>query len=167
MCIISHEFLHSRFESLSSVDFAYLIATEEDRSDDGDTFSVHTESGAETTEADTADGQTVESSVDSVLAGGSGSGQGSPSASTPMYQEQVYPPPSGGSPDSTPQKSRASHVAASRGLNIAVVGEGPTNRRHSRMLQGLPASPRPQGYSPLSTPTSGPKGDSAALHTPR
>ena len=139
---------------LSSGNYSYLTATEEDRSDDGDTFSVHTES--ETTEAD-ADGQTIESSGDG------GSGSGSPSVSTPVYQEQVHPPPAG-SPDATPQKSRASNVAASRGLNISVSSDGVSNRRHSRMLQGLPASPRPQGYSPLSTPTSGPKVDSTSLH---
>ena len=40
---------------------------------------------------------------------------------------------------STPKASKASHVAASRGLNIAVSNRG---NRHSRMM-GLPLSPRP------------------------
>ena len=145
--------------------------TEEDRSDEGDgeaeaedlSGNDNDESGTETTEAE--EGQTIESSADSTRAA-SPAPPPAPIVTAPApvtYQEQLTPPPQ--SRDGVPvqHKSHASNVAASRGLNINVVG---MDRPRSRVFMGgLPASPRP-GYSPMSTPTSGPKGEQSP-HTPR
>ncbi|THG99755.1 hypothetical protein EW145_g7206 [Phellinidium pouzarii] len=119
-----------------------LSSTAEDHSDEGDDISVPEDndgSDSETTEAET-EGQTVESSADSTRA----------VSPVPIYQEQLHPPP--GYSDLTLAKSRASFVAASRGLNISI-GTSRADRRRSRIPHGLPASPRPN-YSPQSTPTS-------------
>lgn len=94
------------------------------------------ESEAEDTEGE-VEGQTVESSTDSV--------QNVPSLQ--VSQEQLQVSTSG----LEPSKSRASTVAATRGLNIAV-GTTKAERRRSR-LHGLPLSPRPS-HSSGSTPTS-------------
>ena len=142
----------------------FVAVTEETQSDDGDEISVHDESGTETTEAETAEteGQTIESSADSVRS----------DVESPVYKEQLHPPPLGPSQPVTTNGSdgphlkigRASNVAASRGLNINVAG---ADRRPRP--QGLPASPRPMGYSPLNTPTSisGTTGSSSPAHTPK
>ncbi|KAH8116426.1 RhoGAP-domain-containing protein [Phellopilus nigrolimitatus] len=116
-----------------------LPATAEDHSDDGDDISIHDqdESDTEATEPET-EGQTIESSADSTR------------AVSPIqpYQEQLHPPPGGLEAVPSPQ-TRASFVAASRGLNIS----------------GLPVSPRPE-HSPTKTPTSISHGVSP-VHTPR
>lgn len=133
--------------------------TEESQSDDGDDISLNDESGTETTEAET-EGQTIESSADSMGTG----------TSSPIYQEQLHPPqPSlhnaaNGTEGTHLKVGRASNVAASRGLNITVGGA----ERRPR-AQGLPTSPRPVGYSPLSTPTStsGTPGNLSPAHTPK
>jgi len=130
-----------------------LPATEEDRSDEGDDVEETESDVDDTTEADT-EGQTVESSVDSVRA--------SSPAMIPVYQEQVHPPSNSTDVPSTP-KSRASNVAASRGLNINVVQVDVVDPRRPR-VPGLPASPRP---SPLNTPTSGPHSGSSPSYTPK
>lgn len=69
----------------------------------------------------------------------------------PLYQasqlEHLHPADAG----SDSSRSRASNLAASRGLNIAVTDKA--SRRHSRMI-GLPHSPRPtHGASPHSPHT--------------
>ena len=101
----------------------------EDPQSDGDDFSMD-ESGTETTEGD----GTVESSGTSSPADGASDHHLSPI--TPMAP-----------------KSKASHTAATRGLNINISERG---NRHSRII-GLPTSPRPFGSpqmppSPLHTP---------------
>ncbi|KIJ62055.1 hypothetical protein HYDPIDRAFT_95330 [Hydnomerulius pinastri MD-312] len=102
--------------------------TEETPSEDGDSISIPYESGDETTENDA----TVESS----LTRSSNPSQQSGELLSPARSE--FPP--------SENKSRASNVAASRGLNIAVTKK---NNRHSRMM-GLPLSPRPPADSPRS-----------------
>lgn len=155
--VVSFQVCYTSLNHIQIKNVAYhtliFTATEEDHSDDGDDISVNEESGAETTEADN-EAQTVESSVDSVRAV-------SPAL---VYQEQVHPPPLNG--EITPQKSHASHVAASRGLNINVNG-AVGDRRRSRMIQGLPVSPRPMNHSPLSTPTSISQPNPSPTQTPR
>lgn len=112
-------------------DMPVFTAAEDDQSEDGEDLSVHDESGTETTDNDV----TVESSN-----GSSPGPQWSPSSDTP----------------SSHLRSRASNVAATRGLNIAVSKE---SRRHSRMM-GLPVSPRPP-QSPLNPRSSGSAGSPA------
>ncbi|KAI5121517.1 hypothetical protein M0805_006554 [Coniferiporia weirii] len=117
-----------------------LPTTAEDHSDEGDDISVpddHEESEADTTEAET-EAQTIESDSARDI------------SPTLVYQEQLHPPPS--VLNGLPVKSRASFVAASRGLNIAV-STSRADRRRSRIPMGLPASPRPLGQSPMGTPT--------------
>ncbi|KLO17933.1 RhoGAP-domain-containing protein [Schizopora paradoxa] len=127
-----------------------LPVTEEDRSDEDDI--EETESDVEdTTEAET-ENQTVESSAESTRA----------ASPVPVYQEQVHPPPSNSIDVPQTPKSRASNVAASRGLNINVVQVDVDGRRPR--MAGLPTSPRP---SPLNTPTSGPNAGSSPSYTPR
>lgn len=119
-----------------------LLVTEEDQSDEGDVISEpddNEESDTEVTEE--TEEATVESSVDSVR-------PHSP-LQVPQEQEQQT---TNASLDPSGHKSRASIVAASRGLNIAVT-TSKQDRRRSRLPIGLPVSPRP-GYSPGSTPTS-------------
>jgi RalA-binding protein 1 len=97
---------------------------------DGDDFSVQDESGTETTEGD----GTVESS-----------GRSSPGVGS--FDRHIVVT----SPDTpTGPKTKASHIAATRGLNINVSERG---NRHSRIL-GLPASPRPtqSPTTPMHTP---------------
>lgn len=130
-------------------------ATEEGQSDDGEELSVHDDSEAETTEAET---ETTTHTVESVAADDARATSPGPGA----YEQSLQPPTS--SAETTPQTSRASHVAASRGLNIAV---GAAERRRSRMpAGGLPVSPRPFNRSPLNTPTSGSPANPSP-HTPR
>ena len=115
--------------------------TEEDQSDEGEVISEpdeNEESDAEV--AEETEGITVESSVDSVR----------PHSPSQSLQEQQQS--SDGGLDPSGHKSRASVVAASRGLNIAV-GATKADRRRSRLPVGLPVSPRP-GHSGGSTPTS-------------
>ena len=127
-----------------------LTVTEEDHSDEDDI--EETESDVEdTTEAET-ENQTVESSAESTRA----------ASPVPVYQEQVHPPPSNSIEVTPTPKSRASNVAAIRGLNINVVQVDVDGRRPR--MAGLPASPRP---SPLNTPTSGPNAGSSPSYTPR
>lgn len=64
-------------------------------------------------------------------------------------------------PPNTPKPSKASHTAASRGLNIAVSNRG---NRHSRIM-GLPVSPR-VAHSPSYQSTNHPVPVSP-LHTPK
>lgn len=113
-----------------------LSAPEEGHSDDGEDYSVHDESGT-----DGADNTENDSIVESVS-------QGSAHASQPTIHHPNHLHPS----DDLSSRSRASHVAASRGLNISTTDK--TSRRHSRMV-GLPHSPRPlhSGVSPHSPPT--------------
>ncbi|KAI0791618.1 hypothetical protein BC629DRAFT_374645 [Irpex lacteus] len=126
---------------------ALTAAPNDDQSDDGEEFSVNDESG---TDADNTENESlVESS----------GGQGSAS------QGHLHP-----SDDMSSQRSRASVVAASRGLNIAT---DKASRRHSRMV-GLPHSPRPQHTSPHSphtpqkaTTSPSPNVTPSPLHTPR
>ncbi len=127
--------------------------TEEDRSDEGDDVEETESDVDDTTEAET-EGQTVESSAESTRA--------TSPVVFPVYQEQVHPPPTNSIEVPQTPKSRASNVAASRGLNINVVQVDVDVRR--ARIPGLPASPRP---SPLNTPTSGPHAGSSPSHTPR
>ncbi|EJD07549.1 RhoGAP-domain-containing protein [Fomitiporia mediterranea MF3/22] len=129
-----------------------LPTTTEDQSDDGDDLSVHDQDESDTTTE--ADAET-EGSVR----------VGSPAI---QYQEQVHPPPEE-SEVATPNKSHASFVAASRGLNLNLTGSTTkADRRRSRIPQGLPSSPRPSGAgSPLHTPTFGTQSDSSPQLVPR
>jgi len=112
-----------------------LSAAAEEGQSDGDDFSVQDESGTDTTEGEA----TVESSDMS-----------SPGTGTSSFDRhlQVTTPSTPNTPSAS--KSKASHVAATRGLNIAISTSDRGNR-HSRMM-GLPSSPRPP--SPMYTPTS-------------
>ncbi|KAL5536928.1 BEM3 [Sanghuangporus sanghuang] len=112
-----------------------LLSTTEDHSDEGDEAYIQDqdESDSETTDAET------EMSIRAT----------SPSL---QYREQVHPPPE--EAGETPSKSRASAVAAKRGLNLNLsASTSKSDRRRSRIPQGLPASPRPSGNSPHHTPT--------------
>lgn len=127
---------HDSFLTISVSDDSQ--ATAED--DDGDEVSVHDqdESDAENTEAET------EISVRAA----------SPAL---QYREQIHPPLE--EPDETPNKSRASVVAAKRGLNLNLAAStSKSDRRRSRVPQGLPASPRPSSNH---TPTFGSQSDSS------
>ncbi|ETW78943.1 hypothetical protein HETIRDRAFT_155979 [Heterobasidion irregulare TC 32-1] len=127
----SRQYSDAAADQLLGLSGRKLSAAEDDQSEDGEDLSVHDESGTETTDNDV----TVESSN-----GSSPSPQWSPSSDTP----------------SSHLRSRASNVAATRGLNIAVSKE---SRRHSRMM-GLPVSPRPP-QSPLNPHSSGSAGSPA------
>lgn len=121
---------------------------EEGNSDAEEELSIHDESGTETTENEA----TVESFA---------------SNTSPQYREMVHeaPPEGTDSASSTIQaRSRASNLAASRGLNIQTDARG---RRHSRVM-GLPRSPRPGGHSPH-TPNQEPATSTpiSPMHTPR
>ncbi|KAL5531651.1 hypothetical protein ACEPAG_4528 [Sanghuangporus baumii] len=122
-----------------------LPSTAEDHSDEGDeTYSNdQDESDSEITDAET------ENSIRAT----------SPSL---QYREQVHPPPEEAA--ETPNKSRASAVAAKRGLNLNLsASTSKSERRRSRIPQGLPVSPRPSGNSPHHTPTFGSQSDSSGL----
>lgn len=97
-----------------------LASTEETPSEDSDSLSMQYESGNETTENDA----TAESSQ-------------TPSSNPSQHSELLSP--IGAEFPTTQSRSHAAHVAASRGLNIAVDKRG---NRHSRVI-GLPVSPRP------------------------
>jgi RalA-binding protein 1 len=99
----------------------FISAPAEEGPSDDD-YSLQDESGAETTDGD----GTVESSESS-------SGPGSASPDTPI----------------APKSTKASHTAASRGLNVTVT-QSERGNRYSRMM-GLPVSPRPS-YSPSQLP---------------
>ncbi|KAG6812828.1 hypothetical protein H0H92_016097 [Tricholoma furcatifolium] len=111
--------------------------TQEAPSDvDGDEGSVHEESGTETTDGDF----TVESSSES--------GDASQQVAEGAIQIITLPPDSPETPvgpKSSSRPSKASHVAATRGLNVNVTGTERGNR-HSKLI-GLPTSPRPFGSS--------------------
>ncbi|KAF8557805.1 RhoGAP-domain-containing protein [Imleria badia] len=107
-------------------------STEETPSEDSD-ISTQYDSGNETTENDAA----VESSQTR--------------SSNPSQHSELLTPARAEFPTMQSQ-SHAAHVAASRGLNIAVTKRG---NRHSRVL-GLPVSPRPPTDA-ISSPISSPK----------
>jgi RalA-binding protein 1 len=111
-----------------------LLAPEETPSEDGDSLSFQYESGNETTENATVESIQTRSSNPSQY------------HSSQQSTELLSPVPSDFS--STEFRSRASNVAASRGLNIAVNKQ---NNRQSRMI-GLPMSPRPVLHSPAPSP---------------
>ncbi|KAG2129076.1 uncharacterized protein EDB93DRAFT_1183314 [Suillus bovinus] len=103
--------------------------SDETPSEDGDSISLHSESGNDTTEDATVESNLTQSSAH-------------------LSSSHHHPQDSQQSADhlsllrfegsSLEQRSRASNLAASRGLNIAV---GKKGNRHSRMI-GLPASAR-------------------------
>jgi len=102
----------------------FLAPVEEPQSD-GDEFSMQEESGTETTEGDF----TMESS--------------SESSTAPV--SHLSEPPIRLTPPDTPvasKMSRASNVAATRGLNVSVTAPSDRGTHQSRMI-GLPPSPRP------------------------
>ncbi|KDQ26922.1 hypothetical protein PLEOSDRAFT_51422 [Pleurotus ostreatus PC15] len=114
-----------------------LTVASDDGQSDGDDFSVQDESGPETAEGDV----TVESSSSNLSTGGSA-----------RSQHFIDPP-------ETPiasKTSKASSVAATRGLNVSIT---PSDRghRYSRMM-GLPSSPRP----PISPRTDASSSDKAS-----
>ncbi|KAF8998601.1 hypothetical protein BDQ17DRAFT_1428425 [Cyathus striatus] len=118
-----------------------LSTPAEETPSEGDDFSVHDESGTETTDGDIA----VETSSSASPIAGPGHQEGAGAV--------VVTP-------ATPvaKSSRASHVAASRGLNVTVTHSERGNR-HSKMI-GLPSSPRPphspsrpsEGHDSLTSP---------------
>ncbi|KAJ3530684.1 hypothetical protein NM688_g7675 [Phlebia brevispora] len=102
------------------------LSAPDDAQSDGEELSIHDDSGTEGT-----DNGEVESIVESSA------------ASSTAYLTQGDLPQSADSDDnalSPGYRSKASNVAASRGLNISVADKA--SRRHSRMV-GLPHSPRP------------------------
>jgi RalA-binding protein 1 len=111
--------------------------TEDTLSEDGDSASSHYESGNETIEDATIESNLTHSS----------SHQSSSLLhlqDSPQTTDLLSPLRVEGA--SAEQRSRASTVAASRGLNIAV---GNKNNRNSRMAgMGLPVSPRAPIQSP-------------------
>lgn len=105
---------------VSLISATRLASTEETPSEDSDSLSLQYESGNETTEND--------ATVESVQTRSSNPSQHSEFI-TPAQAEFF----------TIQSRSHAAHVAASRGLNIAVAKKG---NRHSRIV-GLPVSPRP------------------------
>lgn len=122
-----------------------LAPSDETPSEDGDSISLHYESGNDTTEDATIESNLTQSSA-----------RLSSSHHHPQDSQQstdhVSLLRSEGS--SLEQRSRASNLAASRGLNIAV---GKKGNRHSRMI-GLPASAR--------LPVDAPSDASSPIHSP-
>ncbi|KDQ61611.1 hypothetical protein JAAARDRAFT_31077 [Jaapia argillacea MUCL 33604] len=113
----SRQYADAAADELLGLSGRTLKPPDEDNSDDGDELSVHDESGAETMENEI------------IIEGDSNQ--------TPYYQEILHP---ADAPTITSKSSKASSVAASRGLNVTT---GDKSKRQSRMLIGLPASPRP------------------------
>ncbi|KAH7890731.1 hypothetical protein F5I97DRAFT_1974384 [Phlebopus sp. FC_14] len=107
---------------------------EDTPSEDGDSISIQYESGNETTENDA----TVESSQTR--------SSNNPSQYHSIQQATEFLSPARADVPALEHRSRASSVAASRGLNVAVSRKA---NRQSRMM-GLPASPRPPVESPQS-----------------
>ncbi|KAG1746673.1 uncharacterized protein EDB91DRAFT_1118286 [Suillus paluster] len=106
-------------------------------SEDGDSISLHYESGNDTTEDATVESNLTQSSAH--LSSSHHHPQDSQQSAdllSPLQSEGI----------SLEQRSRASNVAANRGLNIQV---GKKGNRHSRMI-GLPASARLPVDSPRS-----------------
>lgn len=103
--------------------------SEETPSEDGDSISLHSESGNDTTEDATVESSLTQSSAHL------SSSHHHPQDSQQNSDHLSPIRPEGASLE---QRSRASNLAASRGLNIAV---GKKGNRHSRMI-GLPASAR-------------------------
>ncbi|KAI9511536.1 hypothetical protein F5148DRAFT_1319381 [Russula earlei] len=117
-----------------------LTGPEEDGpSDDAEELSVNTESGADTTDQDMM--------VESPLVG-----QSTNTHQTPPTQDAI--------PSS---RSRASNLAAARGLGIRV--EGPDGQRHSQVV-GLPASPRPLARSPRTVAPPTQEGAASSISAP-
>ncbi|TDL23658.1 RhoGAP-domain-containing protein [Rickenella mellea] len=152
----SRQYTDAAADQLLGLSGRKLPTTDEGQSDDGegDEISIHEESG---TEGDTeaTHSSTVESSADS----------GGASPSSGAYGDYLHPhnPPQSATSEVTvtsPKTSRASNVAASRGLNINVAAE----RRRSRLTIGLPTSPRPIHRSESQTPTSEVP---SPVHTPK
>ncbi|KAI8996360.1 hypothetical protein BD414DRAFT_477690 [Trametes punicea] len=109
------------------------VQQEEGQSDDGEGEDVVEESGTDaTTENDS------ESIVESSAA--------SSSAHANVYVERAQTPPeyTQNGQSAAAQRSRASQLAASRGLSVTT---DKASRRHSRMI-GLPHSPRPPPQGP-------------------
>ena len=115
----------AQWRCLICVDFMRIDPDEDGQSDDDEEMSVNTESGADTTDQD----MTMES-----LPG-----------SQPSPQQQAQP-----TQEPTPSsRSRASNLAAARGLGIRVASSD--GSRHGQ-VPGLPGSPRPPARSPRSSP---------------
>lgn len=135
----------------SHVVSAFLAA---EASDEGEEYSVHDESGTEGTGEAENESIAESSATHSSAYAPSQAGQGD------LLHPSDYSTPS------TPKSSKASAVAANRGLNITVTDKA--SRRQSRMM-GLPVSPRPPGGSfPNSphTPPRPPASPSAAPPSP-
>ncbi|OJT09652.1 hypothetical protein TRAPUB_13905 [Trametes pubescens] len=126
------------------------VQQEEAQSDDGD--EIVEESGTEaTTENDS------ESLVESSAASSSAHTNGNSN----VLVERAQTPPS----ESQAARTRASALAASRGLSVAT---DKASRRHSRMI-GLPHSPRPppQGAPAMPGQATAPSSSSEATSSPR
>ncbi|KIK81295.1 hypothetical protein PAXRUDRAFT_832952 [Paxillus rubicundulus Ve08.2h10] len=130
----SRQYSDAAADQLLGLSGRTLHAPEDTPSEDGDSFSIQYESGNET-----AENATVESSQ-------TRSSNPSQYHSSQQSTEFLSPVPPDFSP--TEFRSRASNVAASRGLNIAVNKQ---SNRQSRMT-GLPMSPRPALHSPVPSP---------------
>ncbi|KAG1869493.1 hypothetical protein F4604DRAFT_1773563 [Suillus subluteus] len=103
--------------------------SDETPSEDGDSISLHSESGNDTTEDATVESNLTQSSAHL------SSSHHHPQDSQQSVDHLSLSRSEGAAVE---QRSRASNLAASRGLNIAV---GKKGNRHSRMI-GLPASAR-------------------------
>lgn len=123
----SRQYSDAAADQLLGLSGRTLTTPAEETQSDGDDFSLHDESGTETTEGEiTIESSTPSSPIQSVTNLG------------PDPAIRVTPPET----PTASKTSKASHVAASRGLNVAVTTSERGNR-HSRMM-GLPSSPRPQ-----------------------
>lgn len=103
--------------------------SDETPSEDGDSISLHSESGNDTTEDATVESNLTQSSAQLSLSHHHLQDSQKNADHLSLLRPEVA---------SSEQRSRASNLAASRGLNIAV---GKKGNRHSHMI-GLPASAR-------------------------
>ncbi|TFY72296.1 hypothetical protein EVG20_g707 [Dentipellis fragilis] len=132
----SRQYSDAAADQLLGLSGRKLSAADESQSEDGDEISVQDESGTEATDSEVA---------------GESPGGLSPDSYSPSGD------------DNSTVRSRASNLAANRGLNITT---GPGNsRRHSRVM-GLPMSPRPPA-SPHPPHSGGHASSRSPLHTPK
>jgi RalA-binding protein 1 len=120
----SRQYSDAAADQLLGLSGRTLSTAAEETQSDGDDFSIQDESGTENTEGEI----TVEP----------------PPPSSPVHRDHGIRISEPDTPTAKP--SKASNMAASKGLNVAVTHSERGNR-HSRMM-GLPSSPRPTTHSP-------------------
>jgi len=145
----SRQYSNAAADQLLGLGGRSLKAAPEETPSDGDDYSVLDESGTETT----GDDFTIESSLELAA---------EPSLDNPRTgQASAHQQPSHNhqqsrtTPPDTPvahRSSKAAHAAATKGLNVRLA-ESNRGNRHSRIIPGLPVSPRPPP-SPSPSPSS-------------